>query len=143
MKFKKYLFIILSLFSLIFFTSCNEAHMIGFLKGLNQGIQNYQYKRNYVIKNQWYKARVKYYNFSTGAFRNYTLNVKVKRDRVVIISFPNGGNVHTGINYSGYTYRGGYLNFTKNYNDKIVEASTSVVLYYNDGNTVKFNITIN
>ncbi|TYC06596.1 MAG: hypothetical protein FXF54_00250 [Kosmotoga sp.] len=143
MKFKKYLLILVSLFILLIFSSCNKAYMASFLKGVNKGLQQHKYNRNYVIKNQWFKARVEYSNFSSGTFKTYVLNVKVKRDRAIMISFPNGGNVHTGINFSGYIYRGGYLNFTKNYNGKIEEASTSVVLYYNNGNTVKFNILIN
>ena len=79
------------------------------------------------IGNGNYKANVNY-SSSTGQRSTYQLIVTVKNDAVVAINFGNGGYVHDGYNNEGYTYSGGTLTFTTDYDGNIVRASTLVVV---------------
>lgn len=78
------------------------------------------------IENGWYEAIVSYNNPSTFQKSNYRLSVKVEYNRVVAIDFGNGGSIHSGVNNSGYSYYGGYLNFQRDFNGQITSASTQV-----------------
>ena len=93
------------------------------------------------IGNGNYKANVNY-SSSTGQRSTYQLIVTVKNDAVVAINFGNGGYVHDGYNNEGYTYSGGTLTFTTDYEGNIVRASTLVVVRYPNGTVQQFNISI-
>ena len=93
------------------------------------------------IENGNYKANVNY-SSSTGQRSTYQLIVTVKNDAVMAINFGNGGYVHTGYNNEGYTYSGGTLTFTTDYEGNIVRASTLVVVRYPNGTVQQFNISI-
>lgn len=83
---------------------------------------------NNKIQDGWYEATVEYSNYSTGTRSKYTLDVEVKDDRVVTISFGNGKSVHTGYNSSGYIYSGGSLDFEYNLNNQATSATTKVTI---------------
>ena len=85
------------------------------------------------IKDGWYEATVQYSNYSTGHNATYTLNVQVKYNSVVAISFPKGGSVHSGYNDSGYFYSGGNLYFETDYNGYTVAATTTVTVSDDNG----------
>src|ERR1017187_3117113 len=82
----------------------------------------YSVAASYGIEDGWYKATVKYDNYSTGTHSTYTLGVKVQYERVVAIDFGNGGSVHSGINNEGYLYSGGSLNTETDYNGNVSSA---------------------
>ena len=94
------------------------------------------------IDDGWYTAKVSYTNYKTSYKARYTLDVAVKNDRVTVISFPDGGSLHTGYNNSGYTYGGGTLFFERNYSGDIIAASTTVDIYNLDGATLAIRIRI-
>lgn len=93
------------------------------------------------ISNGKYEATV-YYSSSTGHRATYQLIVTVFNDAVTIIHFGNNGSVHTGYNNEGYTYSGGTLRFSKDYNGKITGASTTVKVKYLNGTLVQYNIEL-
>lgn len=82
------------------------------------------------IENGWYNATVEYSNSKSYTTSTYTLSVYVSEERVTAIDFGNGGSVHTGLNYDGYFYTGGYLDIEWNYNNKISSATTKVSITY-------------
>jgi hypothetical protein len=94
------------------------------------------------IDNGWYIAKVKHYNYSTGESGTYTLNVRVQYNAVKEIDFGNGGSVHDGYNNSDYTWSGGYLSFSSNYQGQVESASTNVTIYGSNGSMRTFDITI-
>jgi hypothetical protein len=108
---------------------------------LNQS-EKYILTSNNIIEDGWYQATVKYYNYNTGTNSTYTLNVKVEDDEVIEIDFGNGGSVHTGYNNEGYIYSGGDLSFTKDYNDNITEAYTTVTITTSNGNMFNLDVSI-
>jgi len=87
------------------------------------------------IEDGWYSATV-----SVG-YNKYTLDVYVKYNTVTIIDFGNGGSVHSGPNNSGYSYYGGQLSFSTDYNGNITEASTTVTVT-KGYNTKYYNVVI-
>jgi hypothetical protein len=94
-------------------------------------------KSNYYggIDDGWYRATVRV------GYSTYTLRVYVEYNKVTVIDFGNGGNVHDGYNNSGYTYHGGSLSFDTDYQGNIVSASTTVTIM--DGlDSRYFHITI-
>ncbi len=93
------------------------------------------------IDDGWYKARVKYSNYSTGTYETYTLNVKVSYDKVSEIDFGNGGSVHSGYNSEGYYYSGGSLYFETDY-DGTISAATATVTITDTNGTRTFKIRI-
>lgn len=74
------------------------------------------------IDNGKYKAII-YYSSTTGQKSTYELVVTVTNDVVTAIHFGNGGSVHSGFNNEGYTYSGGILSFSKDYQGNITGAS--------------------
>lgn len=74
----------------------------------------------------WYKSIVKYTNYATGTNSTYRLEVKVLYDRVTVISFGNGGSVHSGMNNEGYLYTGGNLQSETDYYGRIIAYTTTV-----------------
>ncbi len=85
------------------------------------------------IKNGKYNSIVNYYNASTGHREKYISDVNVKNDRVVAISLPKRGSVRSGYNKSGYFYRGGSLNFERDFEGNIIAATTKVTVSDSDG----------
>lgn len=81
---------------------------------------------SYRIDDGWYAANIKYTNYATSSNANYRLKVKVDYDRVTLISFGNGGSVHTGLNNEGYLYTGGNLSEERDYNGNIIALTTTV-----------------
>lgn len=93
------------------------------------------------IENGKYEATV-YYSSSTGHRTKYQLVVTVFNDAVTTIHFNNNGSVHSGYNNEGYSYSGGSLRFSKDYNGKITGASTTVEVKYSNGTVVQFKIEL-
>lgn len=94
-----------------------------------------------ILENGLYEATV-YYSSSTGQRSKYTLNVKVVDDHVTAIYFGNNGSVHIGYNNEGYSYSGGTLSFSKNYNGEITGATTLVQIKYSNGTVQQFKIEL-
>lgn len=93
------------------------------------------------IENGKYEGTV-YYSSSTGHRATYQLIVTVLNDAVVKIHFENNGSVHSGHNNEGYSYSGGSLSFTRDYNSKITGASTTVKVKYSNGTVTQFKIEL-
>lgn len=93
------------------------------------------------IENGKYEATV-YYSSSTGHRAKYQLVVTVFNDAVTAIHFDNNGSVHSGYNNEGYSYSGGSLSFSRDYNGKITGASTTVEVRYSNGTKLLFKIEI-
>lgn len=93
------------------------------------------------IENGDYEATV-YYSSTTGQKSTYTLVVTVLNDAVTKIKFDNNGSVHTGYNNEGYSYSGGSLSFSRNFEREITGASTTVKVKYPNGTVQKFQIEI-
>ncbi len=93
------------------------------------------------IKNGNYTAAV-YYSSTTGQRSTYELVVTVTNDVVTAIHFGNNGSVHSGYNNSGYTYSGGKLSFSRDYQGNITGASTTVKVTYPNGTTQYFQIEL-
>jgi hypothetical protein len=94
------------------------------------------------IKNGWYEATVSYYNPNTFRSSSYILDVKVEYNRVVQIDFGNGGSIHSGYNNSGYIYGGGNLSLQRDYSGNILGATTKVIVTYNNGTLITYNIEL-
>jgi len=87
------------------------------------------YPINYAsIKDGWYEATVEYYTLSTSTRSTYTLNVQVKHDKVVKISFGNNESVHDGYNTHGYYYSGGLLKIQTDREGNAILATTKVTI---------------
>lgn len=93
------------------------------------------------IENGKYEATV-YYSSSTGHRAKYQLVVTVFNDAVTTIHFDNNGSVHSGYNSEGYSYSGGSLSFSRDYNGKVTGASTTVEVKYANGTRVQFKIAL-
>ena len=93
------------------------------------------------IENGKYEATV-YYSSSTGHRAKYQLVVTVFNDAVTAIHFDNNGSVHSGYNNEGYSYSGGSLSFSRDYNGKITGASTTVEVRYSNETKLLFKIEI-
>jgi hypothetical protein len=89
----------------------------------------------------WYAAMVSYDNSNTLTLSTYTLDTKVQQNRVVVISFPNGGSVHSGPNNSGYIYSGGDLELDHVISGDIVRAFT-IVYIQNRSSQITYTVTI-
>jgi len=85
------------------------------------------------IGDGWYRANVRYTNYSTGTNATYSLKVYVEYGRVTKIDFGNGGSVHSGYNNEGYFYSGGNLNYDTDYNGNIVAATATVTISDDNG----------
>lgn len=59
----------------------------------------------------------------TGHKNTYRLPVVVKNGSVSKICFSNGGSVYSGVNYSGYRYYGGELEYVKEINAYTTEVA--------------------
>ena len=73
----------------------------------------------------WYNADVEV------GYQKYPIKVYVENNSVREIDFGNEMSVHSGYNNSGYTYSGGYLNFSSNYDGKITKKITTVTVTEN------------
>lgn len=93
------------------------------------------------IENGNYEAVV-YYSSTTGQKSTYNLVVTVTNDAVTSIHFGNGGSVHSGFNNEGYTYSGGGLSFSRDYNGNITGASTTIKVTYPNGTIQYFQIEL-
>lgn len=94
------------------------------------------------IENGKYEATVYYNSNSTRHRAKYQLVVTVFNDAVTTIHFDNKGSVHSGYNNEGYSYSGGDLRFSRDYNGKITGASTTVDIRYSNGTRVQFKIEL-
>lgn len=112
----KYLILIGTLLSL---TYLSHGNPIPTASAKNNPLQ-------YGIKDGWYKATVKYSNYSTGYNGVYTLDVKVSYNSIVAIDFGNEGSIHSGYNNEGYIWSGGYISLDKDYNGNIIAANATV-----------------
>ena len=90
----------------------------------------------------WYEATVEYSNYSSGTYATYFLDVYIEYEDVTIIDFGDGGSVHSGINNSGYIYNSEYLVYNYDYDGNILSATSTVSIYYDNGNIVEFDILI-
>lgn len=79
-----------------------------------------------LLNDGWYRATVLYYNFNTHTSSKYELDVLVRKNKVIVIDFPNAGSLHTGRNNSEYTYVGGDLEFNYVLDGTICRAFTVV-----------------
>ena len=105
----------------------------GYSRAINLNT-NIDYVCNYGdIPDGWYKAKVRYTNYSTGTNSIYALNVGIEYGRISKIDFGNGGSVHSGYNNEGYIYSGGNLSYDTDYNGNIVAASATVTISDNNG----------
>lgn len=93
------------------------------------------------IKNGKYEATI-YYSSTTGEKSTYQLTVTVSNDNVTAIHFGNNGSVHTGYNNEGYTYYGGALQFSRDYEGNITGASTVIKVRYPNGTVQQFQVEI-
>lgn len=93
------------------------------------------------IENGKYEGTV-YYSSSTGHRAKYQLVVTAFNDAVTTIHFDNNGSVHSGYNNEGYSYSGGGLSFSRDYNGNITGASTTVDIRYSDGTRAVFKIEL-
>lgn len=60
----------------------------------------------------------------------------------MVIDFGNGGNIHAGVNNSGYVYMGGYLDIETDVYGNAVSASTSVSISDGSAGLKKFDVYI-
>lgn len=93
------------------------------------------------IENGNYEAVV-YYSSTTGQKSTYNLVVTITNDAVTSIHFGNGGSVHSGFNNEGYTYSGGGLSFSRDYNGNITGAFTTIKVTYSNGTIQYFQIEL-
>ena len=76
----------------------------------------------------------------TGLDQNYTLDVRIQDDRVVQIYFNNGGSVHSGRNNSGYTWRGGGIQWNTDWYGNIQSGKAIMQVDYGNGQWQLFTI---
>ena len=78
----------------------------------------------------------------TGLDQNYTLDVRVQDDRAVQIYFGNGGSVHSGRNNSGYTWRGGGIEWRTDWSGNITGGKAVMQIDYGNGQWQLFTIVL-
>lgn len=88
--------------------------------------------REIVLDNGVYDVLVKYRS-NTGREATYKLKVYIKNDTVERIYFDNGGSLHSGYNNSSYTYRGGGIEFRRDFRGNIVGGEARVQVNYSGG----------
>lgn len=86
-----------------------------------------------------YKLPVEY-SSNTGHEATYILNVKIQNDNITCIYFDNGGLIHAGYNNSGYTWRGGGINWNTDWDGNIQSGMAVIQINYNDGDWQLFTI---
>jgi hypothetical protein len=94
-----------------------------------------------ILDNGVYELPVNYQSH-TGEKSNYVLDVKIQNDNVVCIFFGNGGYVHNGYNSSGYTWRGGGIQWSVDWNGNILSGVAIIQLYYDSGGYQLFTVRI-
>ena len=76
----------------------------------------------------------------TGIDKNYLLEVRIHNDRVTQIYFGNGGSVHSGPNNSGYTWRGGGIEWETDWYGNILYGKAIMQIDFNNGKWQLFTI---
>ncbi len=76
----------------------------------------------------------------TGHKATYTLYVKVQQDNVTYIYFDNGGYIHSGYNNSGYTWRGGGIQWNVDWSGNIINGKAVIHVNYDYGGYQLFTI---
>lgn len=94
------------------------------------------------IENDLYKSKLQYYNYSTDESGTYTLKVRVEYNAVKEVDFGDGGAVYDGYNNSDYSWSGGYLSFSSNYQGQVESSSANVTIYGSNVSIRIFDITI-
>lgn len=77
----------------------------------------------------------------TGLDQDYILDVRIYNDRVTHIYFDNGGSVHSGENNSGYTWRGGGIEWNTDWYGSIQSGKAVMQVDYGNGQWQLFTIT--
>jgi hypothetical protein len=95
-----------------------------------------------IIPDGWYKAKVTYSNSNTSTQSNYLLDVEVKTGSVIKIDFGNSGSVHSGLNSSGYTYKGGDLEYDRDMISGNILAGLTSVKIINATSILTYRISI-
>lgn len=70
----------------------------------------------------------------------YKLMVKIQNDNITQIYFGDGGSVHTGYNNSGYTWRGGGIQWTRNWDGTIIGGKAVIQITYTNSGWQLFTI---
>ena len=76
----------------------------------------------------------------TGLNKNYLLDVRIKNDQVTQIYFSNGGSVHNGYNNSGYTWRGGGIEWRTDWYGNVTGGKAIIQVDYGNGQWQLFTI---
>lgn len=96
---------------------------------------------NIVLEDGVYEVIVQYRS-NTEHEATYKLNVYIRNDTVEKIYFNNGGSLHSGYNNSGYTYRGGGITFSTDYQGNITSGEARIQVDYGNGQWQYFVIHI-
>lgn len=94
-----------------------------------------------ILDNGVYELPVSYQSH-TGQKSNYVLDVKIQNDNVVCIYFGNGGYVHSGYNNSGYSWRGGGIQWNVDWNGNIISGHAIIQVTYDNGGYQLFTVKI-
>ncbi|MBR5147884.1 MAG: hypothetical protein IKV15_01645 [Bacteroidaceae bacterium] len=95
--------------------------------------------RQVILDDGIYKLGVEYKSNSTN-FAQYELEVRIQNDNVTHIYFGNDGYVHSGRNNSGYTWRGGGINWNVDFYGNITGGSAIIQVNYQGGRWQLFTI---
>ncbi len=95
--------------------------------------------RQVVLDDGIYKVSVECQSH-TGHKATYTLYVKVQQDNVTYIYFDNGGYIHSGYNNSGYTWRGGGIQWNVDWSGNIINGNAVIQVNYDYGGYQLFTI---
>lgn len=82
------------------------------------------------------------YQSNTEHQATYKLDVYIQNDTVVKIYFNNGGSLHSGYNNSGYTFRGGGITFSTDFQGNITSGTARIQVDYGNGQWQYFIIHI-
>jgi hypothetical protein len=94
-----------------------------------------------ILEDGVYEVTVQYKS-STEHEATYKLNVYIRNDTVEKIYFNNGGSLHSGFNNSGYTYRGGGVVFSTDFQGNITSGEARIQVIYDNGQWQYFVIYI-
>jgi hypothetical protein len=131
----KRLFIIIFFCLSIFTTSATAQVYTPFFRTTTRNLSKV------ILQNGVYELPV-HYESNTGHTTRYNLNVKIQNDNIVCIYFGNGGCVHSGYNNSGYTWRGGGIQWNTDYYGNVNSGRAIIQIEYNDGRWQLFTIQL-
>lgn len=78
----------------------------------------------------------------TGLNNNYTLDIRIKNDRITHIYFDNNGYLHNGQNNSGYLWRGGGIQWDINRDGQITGGKAIIQIVYDYNGWQLFTLVI-